>query len=54
MRYNLDAPPGKARDAMTVRRRIVALLLLLGSLTVAAAVTATGAQATDGTIIVED
>jgi hypothetical protein len=35
-------------------RRIVALLLVLGSLTVAAAVTATAAQATGGTIIVEN
>jgi hypothetical protein len=35
-------------------RRIVALLLVLGSLTVAAAVTATAAQATDGTIISEN
>jgi hypothetical protein len=35
-------------------RRIVALLFLLGSLSVTAAVTATAAQATDGTIIVEN
>lgn len=39
---------------MTLRRRIVALVLILGSLTVAAAVTATAAQATGGTIIVEN
>lgn len=39
---------------MTVRRRIVALVLLLGSLTVAVTVTAAAAQATDGTIISEN
>jgi hypothetical protein len=39
---------------MTVRRRIVALLLMIASLTAVAAVTATAAQATGGTIIVEN
>jgi hypothetical protein len=39
---------------MTIRRRIAALLFLIASFTAVATVTATAAQATGGTIIVEN